>query len=57
MPASLNNGKICYIELPAMDIAQSVAFYKKSSGGIRASGVTVTPRSMTARDKSVALGF
>src|ERR1022692_3596460 len=35
MPSS-NNGKICYIELPATDVARSVSFYQQIFGwGIR----------------------
>ena len=29
MPPTMVNGKICYIELPATDIARSAEFYKK----------------------------
>lgn len=32
MPPTFGNGKICYIEIPATDIAQSVEFYKKVFG-------------------------
>jgi len=32
MPPTLSNGKICYLELPAIDIAQSVAFYSTIFG-------------------------
>jgi predicted enzyme related to lactoylglutathione lyase len=32
MPPTLANGKICYIEMPAMDIARSAEFYKKVFG-------------------------
>jgi uncharacterized protein len=32
MPPTLANGKICYIELPATDIARSAAFYKTVFG-------------------------
>ncbi len=32
MPPTLANGKICYIELPALDAAQSAAFYAKTFG-------------------------
>lgn len=32
MPPTLANGKICYIELPAMDIWQSAGFYEKVFG-------------------------
>src|SRR5438132_11582086 len=32
MPPPLANGKICYIEIPATDIARSAEFYKLSFG-------------------------
>ena len=32
MPPTLGNGKICYIELPATDIAKSADFYKACFG-------------------------
>lgn len=32
MPPTLANGKICYIEMPATDIAHSSDFYKKVFG-------------------------
>ena len=32
MPPTLANGKICYIEMPATDIARSSAFYKRVFG-------------------------
>ena len=32
MPPTLANGKICYIELPATDIARSAQFYKRVFG-------------------------
>ncbi len=32
MPPTLANGKICYIEIPATDIARSSAFYQKVFG-------------------------
>ena len=32
MPPTLANGKICYIELPALDIARSASFYSKVFG-------------------------
>jgi predicted enzyme related to lactoylglutathione lyase len=32
MPPTLTNGKICYIELPAIDIARSAAFYTQVFG-------------------------
>jgi len=39
MPPSLANGKICYIEIPAVDIPRSADFYAKVFGwGIRQRG-------------------
>ncbi len=39
MPPTLTNGKICYIEIPALDIAHSADFYKRVFGwNIRLSG-------------------
>jgi len=32
MPPTLKNGKICYVELPALDIARSSDFYAKVFG-------------------------
>jgi hypothetical protein len=32
MPPTLTNGKICYIEIPATDIARSAAFYRQVFG-------------------------
>lgn len=32
MPPTLANGKICYLEIPATDIARSVAFYQAIFG-------------------------
>jgi hypothetical protein len=32
MPPTLSNGKICYIEMPATDIAQSADFYQRIFG-------------------------
>jgi uncharacterized protein len=32
MPPTIANGKICYIEMPASDIARSSEFYKKVFG-------------------------
>jgi predicted enzyme related to lactoylglutathione lyase len=29
MPPTLSNGKICYIEIPALDIGRSAEFYEK----------------------------
>jgi predicted enzyme related to lactoylglutathione lyase len=33
MPPTLANGKICYIEIPAVDVRRSAEFYKKASAG------------------------
>jgi hypothetical protein len=32
MPPTLSNGKICYIEMPALDIARSAEFYRRVFG-------------------------
>ncbi len=32
MPPTFANGKICYIEIPASDIARSAEFYRKTFG-------------------------
>lgn len=32
MPPTLGNGKICYVEIPATDIARSAEFYKRVFG-------------------------
>jgi uncharacterized protein len=32
MPSTLANGKICYIEMPATDVARSADFYKRTFG-------------------------
>src|SRR5580704_255727 len=32
MPPTYGNGKICYIEMPATDIARSAEFYQRSFG-------------------------
>jgi predicted enzyme related to lactoylglutathione lyase len=32
MPPTITNGKICYVEMPATDIARSSEFYKKVFG-------------------------
>ena len=32
MPPTLSNGKICYIEIPALDIQRSAEFYEKVFG-------------------------
>jgi predicted enzyme related to lactoylglutathione lyase len=39
MPPTLTNGKICYVEIPALDIPRSAEFYAKVFGwGIRRRG-------------------
>ena len=39
MPATLTNGKICYIEIPAIDVQRSAEIYEKVFGwGIRKRG-------------------
>jgi hypothetical protein len=43
MPPTLANGKICYLEIPAIDIARSAAFYEAVFGWeprIRGDGAT-----------------
>jgi predicted enzyme related to lactoylglutathione lyase len=32
MPPTLRNGKICYVEIPALDIRRSAGFYEKVFG-------------------------
>lgn len=32
MPPTLANGKICYVEIPALDVARSADFYARSFG-------------------------
>jgi predicted enzyme related to lactoylglutathione lyase len=32
MPPTMSNGKICYVEIPAIDVPQSIAFYKAVFG-------------------------
>ena len=49
MPPTSKKGKICYIEIPALDIARSADFYNRAFGwNIRQSG-----HSRTAFDDSV----
>jgi predicted enzyme related to lactoylglutathione lyase len=39
MPVTSTNGKICYIEMPAIDVARSAEFYQKVFGwGLRRRG-------------------
>jgi hypothetical protein len=39
MPPTLGHGKICYVELPAVDVRQSAAFYTAVCGwGVRERG-------------------
>jgi predicted enzyme related to lactoylglutathione lyase len=32
MPPTMSNGKICYLEIPAVDLARSIDFYEKVFG-------------------------
>ena len=32
MPPTISNGKICYLEIPATDVAKSAAFYQAIAG-------------------------
>jgi len=32
MPPTLGNGKICYVEIPALDVRRSAEFYSKVFG-------------------------
>ena len=47
MPPTLANGKVCYIEIPAVDIQRSADFYARVFGGGSGSAATVTPHSTT----------
>jgi hypothetical protein len=39
MPPTIGNGKICYVEIPAIDVARSAVFYEAVFGwGIRKRG-------------------
>jgi uncharacterized protein len=49
MAPTLGNGKICYIELPATDIARSADFYKKVFGW----NVRTRPNGSVAFDDTV----
>src|ERR1700730_4254744 len=33
MPPTLGNGKVCYLETPAIDVGRSAAFYQADVGG------------------------
>jgi len=62
MEPTLGNGKICYIEIPAVDIERSVAFYQEVFGwNIRTRGdgsicrVTTAQRFSWPRDKNAPL--
>ena len=48
MPPTLANGKICYIEIPAVDISRSVLFYETVFGWKRANAATARSPSTTA---------
>jgi len=53
MPPTVANGKICYIEFPATDIARSADFYKRVFGwGIRKRGDGSTAFDDTAGEVS-----
>ena len=43
MPPTMANGKICYIEMPATDIARAADFYKSVFGWNIGSAATVPP--------------
>jgi len=45
MPPTAGNGKICYVEIPAIDVARSATFYEAVFGwGIRKRGDGSTAR-------------
>jgi predicted enzyme related to lactoylglutathione lyase len=49
MPPTLGNGKICYVEIPAVDAGRSAAFYERVFGwGVRRRGDGATSPSTTA---------
>ena len=48
-PPTPNNGKICYIEMPALDIRRSADFYAKVFGWKIRKRATVPRRSTTRR--------
>lgn len=53
MPATTKNGKICYVELPASDIARSAEFYERVFGwNIRRRGDGATAFDDTAGEVS-----
>ncbi len=55
MPPTLANGKICYIEMPATDIARSAEFYKRVFGwNIRQRGDGATSFDDTVNEVSGA---
>ena len=44
MPPTIANGKICYAEMPAIDIARSSEFYQQVFGwNVRARGTGTSP--------------
>jgi uncharacterized protein len=47
MPATLSNGKICYVEIPALDDRRSADFYEKVFGWRIAGAATGPPASTT----------
>ncbi len=53
MPPTLANGKICYLEIPATDIARSAEFYKGVFGwNIRKRGERILGTRALARLKA-----
>ncbi len=38
MPPTLANGKICYVEIPAVDVVRSIAFYEAEVSGTWVTG-------------------
>ncbi|HEV7487382.1 MAG TPA: VOC family protein [Thermoanaerobaculia bacterium] len=51
MPPTLANGKICYIEIPAIDIERSADFIRRCSAGRSANAATVGSPSTTPPDR------
>ena len=44
MPPTLANGKVCYVEIPAVDVARSADFYGKVFGWSAQTGVLAPER-------------
>lgn len=51
MAPTLENGKVCYIEMPATDIRRSADFYQEVFGWRSDSAATVKQRSTTRLGK------